>query len=341
MINKMNKQIDSRFDILKFLMAIMIVALHSQFLPNLLMPWLRIAVSMFFILSSYFFFLKINATNDQKEKQAMLSHFIKRSSLLYLFWFTVMFLPTIFIRKYFENSILDGIIKLIHDLFFGSTFVASWFIQANIIATYIIFKAKNWKITICILSLVLYVICCITTNYYFAFPKWNDLLHEAFPRYNCCFSFPAALLWVYMGAHFASIKHFEKIRLWTTLLVLGCILLFFENQMCTYFQWTGGGNDNYFSLIIICPSLFMLIQCLPMVHIPYSLTLRRASIIFYCTHGTITRCLSYYFKTHISNYGIQTGSITFLITLILCTSITIFILAFSNKPKWDWMKYSY
>lgn len=54
-------------DLIKFVFSIMIVAIHTELLPNILYPWLRLAVPLFFIISSFLLFSKINkSSKDEK-----------------------------------------------------------------------------------------------------------------------------------------------------------------------------------------------------------------------------------------------------------------------------------
>ena len=46
------------FDIVKFVLIIFIVSLHSGIVPDLLIPVVRTAVPLFFIISSYLLFSK-------------------------------------------------------------------------------------------------------------------------------------------------------------------------------------------------------------------------------------------------------------------------------------------
>lgn len=52
----LEKQNYDIFDLAKFILAIFIIAIHSEFLPHILYPWLRIAVPLFFVISAYLFF---------------------------------------------------------------------------------------------------------------------------------------------------------------------------------------------------------------------------------------------------------------------------------------------
>lgn len=58
----MEKKNDSRYDVLKLVLSLFVVAIHSDLFPPLLYPWLRVAVPLFFMMSSYFLFDKLCKT---------------------------------------------------------------------------------------------------------------------------------------------------------------------------------------------------------------------------------------------------------------------------------------
>lgn len=91
MIGKMeNNNVICGFDVLKFLMALMIVAVHARafvepHLSKIMAPLMNVSVPLFFILSSFFLFRKILET-DRIES---VIRFLKRTSTLYVFWLIV------------------------------------------------------------------------------------------------------------------------------------------------------------------------------------------------------------------------------------------------------------
>ena len=56
------------FDIVKFVLAIIVIAIHTNLFPQFLYPWLRLAIPLFFIISSYLLHVKI-LQNPNQEKQ--------------------------------------------------------------------------------------------------------------------------------------------------------------------------------------------------------------------------------------------------------------------------------
>ncbi len=76
------KKVNSVYDLLKIVLSIMIVLIHTKILPNILYPWLRIAVPLFFVMSSYFLFSKLNMLIKW-----IVIHFF------YVFWYNYVIAP--------------------------------------------------------------------------------------------------------------------------------------------------------------------------------------------------------------------------------------------------------
>ena len=99
-------------DILKFCMALLIVAIHSEAVNSIpivfeiLNPIIQSAVPMFFVVSAFLLFRKMrqNQLNIQQEKEILL-HFTLRLLLLYTFWLVVQ-LPLVVHKALFIYDIL-------------------------------------------------------------------------------------------------------------------------------------------------------------------------------------------------------------------------------------------
>ena len=93
-------------DVLKFCMAICVVAIHTKpFITNDTLhswvnPLLQTAVPVFFIISSFLLFKKLNKL-DRKEQNIALANYVKRIGLLYAIWFII---PKI--RRYFFECLI-------------------------------------------------------------------------------------------------------------------------------------------------------------------------------------------------------------------------------------------
>lgn len=172
----MNKNYDI-LDITKFILSIFIVAIHTGLLPNILFPWLRLAIPLFFIISSYLLHSKTKG-KKKDEKKAIIKKYIQRNLILYAFWFVALLPITIYARKeWFEPGILSGIWTTITQTLFSSTFIASWYISATIIGTLIVeyLSERIKKLWLMPILLSSYAICCFTSSYSFLF-QGNDFI---------------------------------------------------------------------------------------------------------------------------------------------------------------------
>lgn len=130
-------------DIAKVLFCIMVVAIHTMggFGPY---PYLRVAVPMFFCISSFLFFQKCDGANDTKR----LKRFLLRNARLYAFGFTVLLLPTLILGGWLQGNIFANAVKFIARIFVGSTFAGSWYIPALMICVSIVYwcgrKVPAW-----------------------------------------------------------------------------------------------------------------------------------------------------------------------------------------------------
>ena len=219
----MRQRTDSRFDTLKVVMALFIVVLHTKLWPSVFIPLVRIAVPVFFIMSGYFFFRKIYATDSMRQVVGAWSNFLKRSIWLYLFWFVAMLPFTIDIRHRLHLSC--DVWSMIYSALTGSTFVASWFIMACIIGITIIFLLRKHLVFATVVSLAAFLLCCEQSSYYGAFNGFNVWFASVFPKYSPVTSFPASLIWICVGAWCARQREAqsEKRVLWGVISVLGFI----------------------------------------------------------------------------------------------------------------------
>lgn len=334
---------DSRYDILKFLLALMIVVLHTGFYPAIFQPWVRLAVPVFFIMSSYFFFRKVYRHGDAG---LALRRFATRSGLLYLFWFLLLIVPTDSYRHYFADGILDGIGLILFNIVLGGTFAASWFIPAGVIAVAITCGLRRHPVALTVGGGIIYVLCCSQSVYYNLFPTFNGWFTSVAPIWSMVNSFPAAIFWVGVGACVARgessggvVRTPRAILLWTLMAVAGVVALYFENKMVYAHRWVRI-DDCYLSLMIAAPAIFMLVRALPVVTWSWSIWLRHASVIFYCLHATIARLMYIALKADHVRQPLS-GITNFSITLSAVIIASVVILACSRVRGLSFLKYAY
>lgn len=171
-------------------------------------PTLRVAVPIFFIVSSYFFFIKITKL-DKTQAEAYYTKFIIRTCKLYLFWFMVC-LPYLIFENIYHNTLIDFFIFLPFNIFLRSTFPASWYLAALVIGISFVYYTRRYPTLQVFLGFFLYIICCLETNYskiLFAIidniiPSGQEgfgLLVIELIRFPAYLSFPAGILFITIG----------------------------------------------------------------------------------------------------------------------------------------------
>ena len=151
-------------DLLKFIMSIIIVGVHSCVFEMLAKDYFgvlinnisNVCVPTFFVISSFFFFRKVRSLTTTKEKNRQLLMFEKRTLFLYLFWIVVQLPYIIYLRKY---SFPYLGISMLKDIFLGETFIASWFLGAMIVGMPIVYGVnRQWARNVIVLIIsVIYV----------------------------------------------------------------------------------------------------------------------------------------------------------------------------------------
>lgn len=333
-------------DLVKLILSFMIVAVHTKLFDPYLYPWLRLAVPLFFVISSYLFFSKINLCQNSSEKLTALKHFVLRNLKLYAFWFIVLFPICIFTRGWFNEGFWNGIIRIGINLVVGSTFVASWFIAALIIGTTIVFFAskKLSNKTLLIIGIVIHILVSFRSSYMFIFTE-IDALYDVFIwvlDYEYYMnapvnSFPAGILWIVCGKIFADGGIKIKIKPSAIILGVSCALLFTEWFLIKHYSGEGR-NDVYIMLAPCVLALFNILIQLKPINLKHSREMRNISTIVYASHGTFAIVLNHLFEITV---GPMPSIVTFLVTSIVCTGAAILVLMLKKYKYLKWLKYSH
>ena len=339
------KQNNDLLDLLKFILSFVIVAIHTQLFDPYLYPWLRLAVPLFFIVSSYLFFSKINACTSNNEKLIALKNFVLRNLKLYAFWFVVLFPFNIFLRGWFDNGFWSGLLNIIQGFFLGSTFVASWFIMALIIGVTVIFFAskKLSNKTLVIIGIVLFVLICLRSSYMFLFKDFPLGILEAVVHYENVMnspvnSFPAGIFWIICGKMFAD-GCFKRFKIKESSIILAASLGLLLTEWLLLKHFSGNFNKDFYLMLAPCSiAIFNILIQLKPINLKYSREMRKFSIIIYASHGTVIPGLKYLFKLA----GWTAPSIvTYLLTCGICVGAAFLILYLENKKYFTWLKYSH
>lgn len=341
---------NSVFDILKFVLCCSIVAIHSTFLPHVIFPWVRVSVPLFFMLSAYFFFGKLQKCDGQSERRTALKKWLKRNLLLYLFWFVVLY-PVVLFRLFLElraaqeqMDIISILIALPRNILFQSTFPASWFLMALILSVALVFALSKWLNNRALLigTSLIYVLLVIRSGY--TFYEQIPWLENARVSYeiifgNPVFSFHSGLVWVVLGKCFAEGECNWSQKTNTIVMGASAVLLYGE-WMCTRI-WGNGllENDCFLMLLPLVACLFYQLLRIPPFYSPRTVFLRKASIIVYTTHIT----LLWIVHKVLTQLPIPDpyGFFWLVGTLLMCFAVSFCILTLEKHPYFRWLKYAH
>lgn len=329
-----------KFDYLKIFLAIIIVAIHSRPLPDSFMPLLRCAVPLFFMMSSYFFFLKHESNTDGKARKVLLNKYVKRNLKLYLFWFCLLLPITIVRSHWHQMSIVQFVSSFLVDFLFRSTFAGSWYIMASIWGVILVFylqKICNNKILLAI-GLVLYLLCCLSSNYYniaIQIPIIKDIVIFTGKPYN---SFPSSIIWIVVGKILAEKPRIIKSNILFATTFCSIVLLYIEYFIVNHFSLVRN-TDCYLFLIPVCVLLFIAIGQAQFKGRSFrnQLLFRKLSTIIYCSHLSIIFLIT---KINIG-FTLHNNIFVFILTLFLSISLGLLLINLSQKKHLNWLKYSF
>ena len=320
---------DSKYDIVKFILSLLVLAIHSTLYPMVLYPWLRIAVPLFFMMSSYFLFSKLRESTKDNYK-VILKKFVVRNLQLYICWLIILLPITIYIRRkvWFSNGLLENILTILKSVLFGRTFAASWFITATIIGVLIIvllYKIFKNDFILLLISVIAFSFVTLASSYRSVID--NTVLSVAINKYINVFgglvcSFPAAIFWVFIGKLFAEQKiKLKSVPLLVTLTVLSCVALFLEWKLV--FSLDGSyNNDSYFMLAPLCVLLFICIEKIKPYYWEKSVYFKRMSTIIYVVHASLLPFVTKFISIVLN---IKMPLLSFVLTFVGCAVIYIFI----------------
>lgn len=329
----MGKIMYNGIDLMKFIMAIVIVSIHAQ-LYTVLGQWYLVfqdhAVPLFFVFSSFFFFKKIRHAGSWKEQWNSLMHFEKRINLLYLFWIIAL-MPAILYwwhSEYLHLPLVDLPLQFVKEYFFGSQFGAAWFLGSLIVATPIILSAilaltkfnKYRKAILFLIASLIYIYLneCEECSLY-------QLYEETFRSPKL--SFPIALWWLTLGYFFSDTKvelflkwlgTKKAILLWGIFFAIGCIF----------------PTIRYLTVAIDVVALFALSINLRLNDNPALYRrLRIYSIHIFVMHFTMIFVISYFMRDHVP-------PMIFAITVVLCIAISEILIRLMAYSPFKWLTYS-
>lgn len=314
------------FDVLKVLLAFVIVSLHASlggpFLSAPYCEWIRnfqnMAVPGFFVISSYVFFVKLFELSKEDQRKSLF-RYEKRVLILYLSWSVIMLPITMRYHDYLSYNWM-GIVYYIKDFFFGFTFMASWFFGALLVGIPIVFMLRNRPIVLLLISIFLYF-------YLVYIGRFPDILQLPYRWYEANvahpnLSFPRGVVWLGIGCVLAKTRIMDRITMSPVYMYAGGILLIIS---------------------ILYPKLFTLIGVTVMVAVFYKASfsvfvcenakhLRKISTIVYCVHFPVIHAV---WKVIPEEFSF----VVFLLASLFSIVVSEVIICLSRQKRLSFLKY--
>ena len=293
------------FDILKFLMALLIVSIHIPIKNEYLSIFQGVGVPVFFVLSSYFIFKK---ARNNSFRLNILTTFLRRIGILYLFWFVVN-IYFIHIDKHYLDKGLMGGVYFCRDLLFSYTYPGSWFLSALILAVifvYLIRKANTPDYIICFIAIFIYI---VLYNYKFFpedFQKPFHIMEKIF-RPELSRTFLIGIPWVTLGYFisnnvlFNRLKFFPFNKIWYAVFL---VIAFFIS-----YNWKSTTNILRIFLVL---TMIIWAYDIRLNSKNIYLKLRNASILFFFLHFPILKLLTLF---HVNIFPNTVYKYIFVLTL--------------------------
>lgn len=327
-------------DIAKFISAFLVICIHVGPLldinkeANFILVQIvaRIAVPLFFIISGFLFFKKIDLHREWNDYENMhtLRHYIGRLTTIYLVW-TILYLPFSYLVMRSGGGItLASILGYIRDFFFAGSFYHLWFLPALLFAVSIsYFMIMKWGIGKTIwIALLLYVIGMMGNVY----PKlWDGIpmLHTIWKGYTDLFVTTRnglffGLIFIAFGAYFSMRHIYLKRKVILIGFLISLVGLFIECYLLRENGFMKNLTSMYIMLIPCVCFLFLYLLRVKLEKRKVYKTLRSMSLLIYVSHIMFVSILIWTMPT-------INSLLAYAITVVASVFVSYLIVVLSRK----------
>jgi len=304
-------------DILKIVLAFMVVGLHAGFLSSVTSTGnyltvngiFRIAVPIFLLIGGFYFYVAVSKGNA--------SDWLKRILYLYVFW---MALYSIFWFKDVVSLVGFAKIAIIgyHHL---------WYLPGMLGAAILVVIFNTLSVRVMVVAICITFVVGVTIQYsgnyhlfggsevdtWFNF-HWvhRNFLFYAFPFFS-------------IGFLIHKFKIHEKVSLKSSIIYsfIGLFLLLVESYVNYIAPLRDGGFDNFVSLLIISPAIFILFMNLSYQGKRKELALYSAGVYF----------IHSFFLSFYDSYTDFGGTVLTLVVILSSIFATFFLIQLSKRYK--------
>lgn len=304
----------------------------------------RICVPFFFLSSSFFLFKKIK--ENPNERKEILKKYCIRLAILYLVW-QLISLPYM-IDKYFFNPLTT---TSNNTLFFFlriitlNGFDGSWYLSALLFGVLIVSLFKNNNKGLLILSICLYIIPCLFSNYNNLFSNLaiTNFLKSINNFYSVFLSVLSGLIFISLGKIIAEKEITINRKTNIICLIVFALLSFIELFLTNFFQLSIAA-DSFFMLVPYSFFLFTLLLSINIEPKKSHVFLRKSSIFIYLLQFPMLYIIYRFVNTF--NWTIFKSNIIVVLLLyvfivLLSMLICKLLIKLQKLKRFDFLKYFY
>ncbi len=314
-------------DLLKFILAIMIIAAHCSLFEEfadvkvLAERLFSIAVPLFFAMSAFFFVRKIDSL-EESDKRKQFNKTIKRLLILFAIWYVLMLPMTWF--KWWSIATFK---ETVYALFLSCTLNGYWFIKALIINTAILFLCRGRSIMLLLAAVSFAVYLLFAYNYLFHYLPIDFSPYYSFYYHTSYFCVGAIMARYYDEIRLFRLSSWTLLGLWIILFVLVSFLPIDPLY-------------RFFSILLLFPVFERMdLRCGGELK-----TMRNMSIILYMVQFVLIWlydgvCERWLESESILYSVFQFSIVRFLVVLSVAIAIAWMIVGLEKRPKMSYLKY--
>ncbi|MDE5967384.1 MAG: acyltransferase [Lachnospiraceae bacterium] len=306
-----NKVCYRGIDVMKFIMALFVVVLHTHpfvdvndtlsFLTADIMG--RVAVPFFFAATG---FLLEKQIGQQKEKREIIAPYIRKLLILYCIW-TVVYLPIIIYEKIIasDTSLTYDVFAIARDFFFAGSYAHLWYLPATAVGLVIVYVLRQYAgEREC--SIILFILFCmglLTQSYFGLLLKivpvygllWKLMKLVKIVMVTCRNGIFFGSIFLYMGMWIARCN--IKAKTYIAVLGLSISIVLFTME-ASYLQKTGMVREQDMYLILLPVVFFLVLFALSLTVRIDTVFLRKMSINIYFVH----MIFKFVYRTFVGEY---------------------------------------
>ncbi len=338
-------------DLLKFLLAYLVVAIHIEplasfgSLPNYALTHYlcRIAVPFYFMASGFFLYGKMNENSFDGNG---VKKYILKILKLYIIWTLIYFPIVLNTRILPEENASKAFLLWLKDVAFSGSYAQLWYLHATMVAAFVIaffVKRKATLKRVIVFGGVLYLIGLIPQTYSFVlnFIKpfgglWSALKGVGFLIKTTRNGLFEGVLFMSLGMLLAKNPAMLSSKKAAAGFGISLVLMFLEAIFVKFAGWARE-TDLYIFLVPLSFCLFALAINTELRESRVYKNLRTLGMLVFYLHMLIKPLAEYITKIIAVNHSV----VKYLLVAVITTAVSLVIMLLSNKKGFKWLKKLY